>query len=51
MHVQGSTVMYLSMSSWQGGGRDWGIGQGFDQLLWPGVGELNYLAVPGGRDV
>ena len=37
--------MHLSMSSrcgWR-----WGIGQGFDCLLWPGVGHLNYLAVPG----
>ena len=29
-----------------GGGR-WGIGRGFDQLLWPGGRVLNYLAVPG----
>ena len=34
-------LMHLSMSSW----RD--IGQGFDRSLWPGVGRLNYLAVPG----
>ena len=30
-----------------GGGGGQGIGQVFDQLLWPGVGHLNYLAVPG----
>ena len=29
------------------GGGGQGIGQWFDQLLWPGVGHLNYLAVPG----
>ena len=28
------------------GGR-WGIGRDFDRSLWPGVGHLNFLAVPG----
>ena len=32
-----------------GGGEGWrqGIGRGFDRSLWPEVGHLNYLAVPG----
>ena len=34
--------MHLSMSS-----RRRGIGRDFDRSLWPGVGHLNYLAVPG----
>ena len=37
--------MHLSMSSRRWGRR--GIGRDFDQSLWPGVGHLNYLAVPG----
>ena len=31
----------------KGGGGGGGIGQGFDRSLWPGVGHLNYLTVPG----
>ena len=37
--------MHLSMSSRRRGRR--GIGKGFDQSFGPGVGHLDYLAVPG----
>ena len=38
-------LMHLSMSSRQEERQ--GIGRDFDRSLWPGVGHLNYLAVPG----
>ena len=38
-------LMHLSMSSRREERQ--GIGRDFDRSLWPGVGHLNYLAVPG----
>ena len=37
----------MSSRRWEGGGGRRGIGQDFDLSLRPGIGHLNFLAVPG----